>query len=324
MTFFSCPLPAVPFWFSPIETSLTLTFQDLKWETYFLPLLVLARRGTRGAIPVKISTGNNFLDHTTKFWRRFCPSVLYWYFLRSNQRGRDKIQLVFLLNWETDFYTVVVLTFFWKSLLQNFQSQCQWCTKILLPWAQKFYTPLVLGRESKCPWQFSPPAVVVYKIFSLRSSRSSSVIFFLIFRRESRKNLIIVGNLEGIFRGFFLTHRTKAQKFRGKFRSIFRTKIRGSKKIFRAKFTLQTCHLNKILLPINCVKTVENVQLNFSKFQISVTCRSQTCRGGSLVHHNAATQNAAMHNASFSQRYPYPFFYSVIAVMPCPVFQHRP
>ena len=28
----------------------------------------------------------------------------------------------------------------------------------------------------------------------------------------------------------------------------------------------------------------------------------------SLVHHNAATQNAAMHNASFSQRYPYPLF----------------
>ena len=53
-----------------------------------------------------------------------------------------------------------------------------------------------------------------------------------------------VGNLEGIFRGFFLTHRTKAQKIRGKFRSIFRTKIRASKKIFRAKFTLQTCHLN--------------------------------------------------------------------------------
>ena len=53
----------------------------------------------------------------------------------------------------------------------------------------------------------------------------------------------LVGNLEGIFRGFFLTHRTKAQKFRGKFWSIFRKKIRGSKKIFRAKFTLQTCHL---------------------------------------------------------------------------------
>ena len=52
-----------------------------------------------------------------------------------------------------------------------------------------------------------------------------------------------MGSLEGIFQGFFLTHRTKAQKFRGTFRSIFRKKIRGSKKIFRAKFTLQTCHL---------------------------------------------------------------------------------
>ena len=44
--------------------------------------------------------------------------------------------------------------------------------------------------------------------------------------------------------GFFLTHRTKAQKIRGKFRSIFRTKIRSSKKFFRATFTLQMCHLN--------------------------------------------------------------------------------
>ena len=70
-----------------------------------------------------------------------------------------------MLTWETDFYTVVVLTF-WKSLLQNFQSQRQWCIKILLPWAQKFYTPLVLRRGSKCPWQFIAPAVVVYKTLS--------------------------------------------------------------------------------------------------------------------------------------------------------------
>ena len=69
------------------------------------------------------------------------------------------------LSWETYFYTVVVLNF-WKSLLQNFQSQRQWCIKILLPWAQKFYTPLVLGKGSKCPWQFFVPAVVVYKILS--------------------------------------------------------------------------------------------------------------------------------------------------------------
>ena len=33
-----------------------------------------------------------------------------------------------------------------------------------------------------------------------------------------------------------------------------------------------------------------------------------TARIWVLVHHNAATQNAAMHNASFSQRYPYPLF----------------
>ena len=54
-----------------------------------------------------------------------------------------------------------------------------------------------------------------------------------------------MGNLEGLLREFFLTHRTKAQKIRGKFRSIFRNKIRSSNKIFRAKFTLQTCHLKK-------------------------------------------------------------------------------
>ena len=65
------------------------------------------------------------------------------------------------------------------------------------------------------------------KAFSLRSCRSSSVNFFD-FSQGNLENL--VGNLEGIFRGFFLTHRTKAQKFRGKFRSIFRKKIRGSKK----------------------------------------------------------------------------------------------
>ena len=51
-----------------------------------------------------------------------------------------------------------------KSLLQKCQPQRQWCIKFLLPWAQKFYTPLVLGRGSKCPWQFLPPEAVVYEI----------------------------------------------------------------------------------------------------------------------------------------------------------------
>ena len=72
--------------------------------------------------------------------------------------------------------------------------------------------------------------------------------FFFDFPQGNLENL--VGNLEGIFRGFFLTHRTKAQKFRGKFRSILRKKIRGSKKIFRGKFTLQMCHLSQLLFDL--------------------------------------------------------------------------
>ena len=78
--------------------------------------------------------------------------------------------------------------------------------------------------------------------FSLRSCRSSSVNFFFWF--FAGKFGKFSGKFGGNFPGFFLTHRTKAQKIRGKFRSIFRKKIRSSKKIFRAKFTLQTCHLN--------------------------------------------------------------------------------
>ena len=79
--------------------------------------------------------------------------------------------------------------------------------------------------------------------FSLRSCRSSSVDFFYF----SQGNWKIWWEIWREFSGIFLTHRTKAQKFRGKFRSIFRKKIRGSKKIFRAKFTLQTCHLKFIV-----------------------------------------------------------------------------
>ena len=60
----------------------------------------------------------------------------------------------------------MVVLIFGQSLLKNFQPQRQWCIKISLLWAQKIYTPLVLGRGSKCPWQFFPPAVVVYKILS--------------------------------------------------------------------------------------------------------------------------------------------------------------
>ena len=49
--------------------------------------------------------------------------------------------------------------------------------------------------------------------------------------------------------GCFRAHKIKAQKFREKFRSIFREKIRASKKIFRANFVLQTCHPNRFRFP---------------------------------------------------------------------------
>ena len=50
---------------------------------------------------------------------------------------------------------------------------------------------------------------------------------------------ILGGKFGGNLVGFFRTHKIKAQNFR----SIFREKIRASKKIFRANFVLQTCHL---------------------------------------------------------------------------------
>ena len=54
--------------------------------------------------------------------------------------------------------------------------------------------------------------------------------FFFDFSQGNLENL--VGNLEGIFRGFFLTHRTKAQQFWGKLRSVFRKKFVARKKSF--------------------------------------------------------------------------------------------
>ena len=53
------------------------------------------------------------------------------------------------------------------------------------------------------------------------------------------------GNLVGILWEFFGPQKEKLKIFGGKYRSTFRKKIRSSKKIFRAKFALQTCHLKK-------------------------------------------------------------------------------
>ena len=60
---------------------------------------------------------------------------------------------------------------------------------------------------------------------------------------------LFAGNLCGKFGGNFveICLPTKERlKISGKFRSILRKKIRSSIKIFRAKFALQTCHLNDV------------------------------------------------------------------------------
>ena len=54
-----------------------------------------------------------------------------------------------------DFY-IVAVQMFGEDLLQNFQPQRQWYIKILFLWAQKIYTPLVLGRRVKVSVAISP------------------------------------------------------------------------------------------------------------------------------------------------------------------------
>ena len=84
------------------------------------------------------------------------------------------------------------------------------------------------------------------RLFSLRSCSLQKLVgdFFLIFSRGIWE--IWWEILAGILRDFFLTHRMKAQKFRGKFRSIFRKRKFVAQIFFRAKFTLQICHLNRL------------------------------------------------------------------------------
>ena len=55
-----------------------------------------------------------------------------------------------------------------------------------------------------------------------------------------------MGILAGILRVLLWDPQNKGSQFliSGKFRSIFREKLRSSIKIFRAHFVLQTCHPN--------------------------------------------------------------------------------
>ena len=79
------------------------------------------------------------------------------------------------------------------------------------------------------------PAGTGTKIYFSRS------VNFFDFSQGNLKNF--VGNLERVFRGFFLTHRTRLKKFGENFGAFFVRKFVPRQKIFRAKFTLQTCHL---------------------------------------------------------------------------------
>ena len=56
--------------------------------------------------------------------------------------------------------------FMLNSCMPHFRLYRIFSIKSSSPWVQKFYTPLVLERGSKRPWQYFPPAVVVYDILS--------------------------------------------------------------------------------------------------------------------------------------------------------------
>ena len=57
-------------------------------------------------------------------------------------------------------------------------------------------------------------------------------------------------NLTGIFERFFRNHKIKAKNDHGKLRSIFRKKLRSSKKIIRAKIGSADVHLNILAVKI--------------------------------------------------------------------------
>ena len=91
------------------------------------------------------------------------------------------------------------------------------------------YSPrhlLTAGSQSPLPRKFRKKSE---KVLPALLQKLVGELFFFDFSQGNLENLV------GIWRefcGIFLTHREKAQKFRGKFRSVFRNKIRSSKKSF--------------------------------------------------------------------------------------------
>ena len=119
-----------------------------------------------------------------------------------------------------------------------------------------------------------------------------------------------MGNLEGILRDFFLTHRIKAQKFRGKFRSIFRKKIRSSKKSFVRnslckRATLRNCGENFASATFSRVWVSEPE--NFPKFHypalLSLVC-SKTQRKTSKTPRISLTLRTPKNPWKISRKHP--------------------
>ena len=108
------------------------------------------------------------------------------------------------------------------------------------------------------------------KCFSLRSCRSSSVNFFWFFAGKFGK---FSGKFGGNFPGLFWPTEQRLKNFGEIFGAFFVRKFVARKKIFRAKFTLQTCHpkkCQKVGLPLR--------ELRAHKF---VTCKrscKRTCK----------------------------------------------
>ena len=75
--------------------------------------------------------------------------------------------------------------------------QRQWRINILLPWAQKFYTPLVLwrGGGSKCLWQVLPAA----KAKSLKKSFRVKIKKFRILVQNSEQLILPVSTLSWLY-----------------------------------------------------------------------------------------------------------------------------
>ena len=87
-------------------------------------------------------------------------------------------------------------------------------------------------------WHVISSAFWIY--FSLRSCRSSSVNFLWFFARKFGK---FSGKFGGNFAGFFWPTEQRLKHFGENSGAFFVTKFVARKKNFRAKFTLQTCHL---------------------------------------------------------------------------------